>query len=766
MYGDAGASDSSRTWEILAEHVQSLITAWESGHEPPELADFLPAEPPHVRRLTLVELIKVDMEYRWQQPTLVKTIDQYAEQFPDLLGNGVPADLIYEEYHIRRQVGDNVSRDEYLERFPDQADELRRLLGLEGPHISTALFSTEKHEDVNVGDTLDDFELLAQLGKGAFATVFLARQNSLQRLVALKVSSDRGTEAQTLAQLDHPHIVRVYDQRLLPARKLRLLYMQYIAGGTLQPVVEYIRQLPPTERNGSVLLKVLDRSLDLRGASPPSDSPVRQQIDRSGWAEVVCWLGARLALALDYAHRHGVLHRDVKPANVMLAADATPKLVDFNISFSSKLDGATPAAYFGGSLAYMSPEQLEASNPAHQRTPEQLDGRSDIYSLAVMLWELLTGRRPFPDESLQSGWKQLLACMAARRHEGVPPEAIDQLPARLPPGLKDVLLKCLAPDPNHRYATAGELARQLELCLQPQVERLMRPRSHDWRQRARRWALPILAAGGVLPNSMVSGFNILYNVQGIVGNMSPAAQQVFFSRQLLIVNLILYSVGLYICLALSWSVITAIRKHRRGISLETDDLPTLRARCLRLGAYVFYVSVVLWIVSSVLFPGWLRVQLGPEEGLGLSAFLHFFVSQVLCGLLSGTMCFFFVTFFCVRVYYPLLVVPETVDRPDVDDLTRLGRRVWRFVGVAIAMPLLGIAALFTFLVAEPGGQEQLFWVFGTLSIVGVVVLFLSLGVATGIQSDLSALTLAIRPAGEVLPTPSEQFESFWTGSKR
>ena len=115
----------------------------------------------------------------------------------------------------------------------------------------------------------------------------------------------------------------------------------------------------------------------------------------------MCWIGARLAAALDYAHNRGVLHRDIKPANVLLAADGSPKLVDFNVSFSSKLEGATPAAYFGGSLAYMSPEQIEAYNPDHDRKPDELDGRSDIFSLGVVLWELLTGARPFGDDRLE-----------------------------------------------------------------------------------------------------------------------------------------------------------------------------------------------------------------------------------------------------------------------------------------------------------------------------------------------------------------------------
>ena len=79
----------------------------------------------------------------------------------------------------------------------------------------------------------------------------------------------------------------------------------------------------------------------------------------------------QLAQALDYAHQQGVLHRDVKPANVLLSAEGSPKLADFNISFCSQLEGATPAAYFGGSLAYMSPEQLEACNPDHDRKPRR-----------------------------------------------------------------------------------------------------------------------------------------------------------------------------------------------------------------------------------------------------------------------------------------------------------------------------------------------------------------------------------------------------------
>ncbi len=106
--------------------------------------------------------------------------------------------------------------------------------------------------------------------------------------------------------------------------------------------------------------------------------------------------GRRLAESLAYADRRGgVLHRDVKPANVLLTAEGVPKLADFNISYAESVGGSSPpVAYLGGSLAYMSPEQLEACHPGMPGTAADLDTRSDIYALGVMLWELLAGVRP------------------------------------------------------------------------------------------------------------------------------------------------------------------------------------------------------------------------------------------------------------------------------------------------------------------------------------------------------------------------------------
>src|SRR5262249_40646396 len=163
------------------------------------------------------------------------------------------------------------------------------------------------------------------------------------------------------------------------------------------------------------------------------------------------------------------------------------KLADFNIGFSSKVAGATPAAYFGGTVAYMSPEQLEACNPAHDRKPDSLDGKSDLYALAVVLWELLTGERPFVDEQLAAGWRATLQKMPARRSAGVDRELAARVSVDCPPGLLDVLFACPDPEPQKRPADGNELARQLELCLAPKAHTLLAPGRQSWRRLVRQF---------------------------------------------------------------------------------------------------------------------------------------------------------------------------------------------------------------------------------------------------------------------------------------
>lgn len=739
---------ASKTWELLSARVEGWIAAWETSAQPPDLAVHLPAEPAGLRRLCLIELIKVDLEYRRRRSHLWKPLEEYAGEFSEIAASRMPSDLIYEEYHVRKQSGETVDPAEYFRRFPAQKDEVGRLLGLEAPHLTTALFSTDRREQINPGDKLDDFDLLSRLGKGAFATVFLARQRSMQRLVALKVSADRGAEPQTMAQLDHPHIVRVYDQRLVPGRKLRLLYMQYIAGGTLQDVIEYVRQIPDSARSGATLLAAIDASLDRRGEVPPADSPTRERLRRATWAEAVCWLGARLAAALEYAHARGVLHRDIKPANILLGGDATPKLVDFNISFSSKLEGATPAAYFGGSLAYMSPEQLQACHPGHDLKAADLDGRSDVFSLGVLLWELLTGYRPFADGPLEGTWSENLASLLDRRVRGPDPERVRQLPANLPPGLEQVLLGCLAAQREERIATGGDLARQLELCLRPQVQRLIRPPSRGWRYWARRHPLPFLFLAALVPNLIGSVLNIGYNWLAVVEPLGEQAHDVFRNRQIMSLNIVTYSLGIGLCLAIGWSVLTGLWKLGRDEPLPAARWPVLRRQCLRLGERIAATTFGLWAALGTV------VAYGLGDFLRPTQFLHLSASHVLCGLTSATLSFFLIAFICVRAYYPWLVRPGTETEADVNNIIDLGRKVWIYFGLAVSVPFLSVILLVS--IETPLGP----WA-APLGLSGFASFAVAFRLALSIRHDLAALAQVTSPAGESL-SASDTWDSFWS----
>ncbi|MGD9723007.1 MAG: serine/threonine-protein kinase [Pirellulales bacterium] len=734
-------TEPSLVWQQLSERIDALVAAWEKTGEPPELGDFLPAEPATLRQLVLVEAVKVDLEYRWQGRRFPKMLEAYAEQFPELAGaDGLPCDLIYEEFHVRKQRGDAVSVVEYCERFPGRIDELRRLLDLEAPEQTTSLVPTEKPPVYEPGQQIDDFDLLASLGKGAFATVFLARQRSMQRLVALKVSRDRGSEPQTLAQLDHPHIVRVYDQRQLPAHKMRLLYMQYIAGGTLKEVVDHVRQTPPAQRSGATLLAAIDQSLVRNGEQPPADSLTRYRLQHASWPEVVCWLGARLAGALAYAHDHGVLHRDVKPANVLVGPDGHPKLADFNISFS-KLDGATPAAYFGGSLAYMSPEQLEACDPAHKRQPGDLDARSDVYSLGVLLWELLTGWRPFAEDGLAASWSQVLPKMTTIRRSGLPPEALARLPVGCPPSISEVLRKCLVPQADGRHQTAAEVAQELDLCLQPRARSLLHSQG-SWTTTIKRSPVLWTVVIGLLPNIVLSLLNIAYNWQGIVSQLSPEEKQVFLRFQLVGVNTTLYVIGLAYMAYSHGGLIVALSRLARGQRVDPPPAPAVMRKCLTLGSAVAGLSAVLWGCSGFIFPAWMAMVAGPESRLLPEHYAHFVVSNLLCGMIAATQTYYVVTFMALRFCYPWLLQSRTTESHDVTDLSDVVRRGRIFLGITLSVPFIALSAVV--LINFQRG------VIAGLGGVGLAGCALAYWLDLTIRSDAAALASAIKPGGDPL----------------
>ncbi|MFO0818594.1 MAG: serine/threonine-protein kinase [Pirellulales bacterium] len=686
---DLSVESATRVWDEIAVRLDDFLTAWVERDSPPAIADFLPAHPAAVRRLMLEELVKADLEQR-ARVGLLRPLDEYIADFPELaVDREPPVALIYEDFHVRVGRGENVTAGEYLSRYPRHADALRNLLKLNAPRTEASVRRTRAHEQLAAGEQVDDFQLLASVGRGAFASVFLARQLSMQRLVALKVSADRGLEHQTLAQLDHPHIVRVYDQRTLPDRGLRLLYMQFAAGGTLQDVVEALRKVRPPQRTGRIVVEAIDAAMNRVGQLPPEHSPIRRRLTALSWPETVCRLAVPLAQALDYAHREGILHRDVKPANVLLSGEGAPKLADFNISFASPLQDASPAAYFGGSLAYMSPEQLEASHPRQTRRPEDLDARSDLYSLAVLLWELLHGERPFRDEGLCENWSATVDSLLERRCTNqwhVPPDASDDVMAER---LRRVLMRTLDADPNRRPASGAQLARELYLCSQPQAWDLLFAPARGLREFLGRHPVLAYALAIMPPNILAGYFNYWYNERAIIEPLGEPAYRVFY-WVIGAINGLAFPVGLAILLLVVWPLARAVRGLERTPKPTESELTRARRRALRMGHLAAQVGIVEWFVAGFAFP------LCMHWGLGyfpMSAYVHFFFSMVVCGAVAAAFPFFAASDVSLRVFYPALLGQDAVDENERRSLLALGRHAIGYLIAASGVPLLGLLLL-------------------------------------------------------------------------
>jgi tRNA A-37 threonylcarbamoyl transferase component Bud32 len=264
------------------------------------------------------------------------------------------------------------------------------------------------------------YEIVEELGRGAMGTVYRAKDPAMDRVVALKtiisvvLESQQGDEfrerfyreARAAGGLTHPGIVPVFD--VGEHEGVPYMVMEFISGRTLADVVK-------------------------RGE--------RLSVDR------VCEMGQKIAEAIGYAHQHGVVHRDIKPANILLTSREAhgierPKITDFGVAKLAE-GQTTRTGQMVGTPAFMPPEQF---------TGAPIDGRADIFSLGVVLYWLATGEQPFPGDSLTAVSYKVV------HTEPVPPSKLN--PA-VPAGLENIILKCLAKNPEERYQTGEELAHDL-----------------------------------------------------------------------------------------------------------------------------------------------------------------------------------------------------------------------------------------------------------------------------------------------------------------
>lgn len=653
---------------------------------------LIPETLPSAQQLILIELVKLDMAAAAEvnQPRLVDFYEPVLGAY--MPRDHLPLDVVLEEIRWLRSAGQAVDAGEYRSRFPHLAEYFTANQGVDHvEQLDTAVFSGigGRVPELPVGQRIDDFALLKLLGQGAFARVYLARQESMQRLVALKATNRGSEEPQALSRLDHPNIVRVYDQRSIADPPTTLLYMQYVAGGTLADCMGYLRGLPREQWSGQSILESIDSRLLAAGQSVPEQSPVREYVKQLAWPAVVAWIGIRLAEGLDYAHAQSVLHRDVKPANILLASEAMPKLADFNVSCSGLSGQAGAAAYFGGSLAYMSPEQLRVADPTLPDTADQLDGRSDLFALGIVLWELWQGRRPWTVQEVGNTWSSVVQEQLRARQRALTPAHSSQTPGER---LLERALRGLLHDERDRRPQSGtETAARLRLALHPQLAQRFEPEPTSLSGRLLR--LPVLLLAAILifgPNAAASRFNYVYNKTRMVNDFVDTGlvptMDADFRFLANWVNGLVFPVGAVLFWWLVGPVQRIVARAREDKPATAEDIDQLWG----IGFKATWIGGLLWALSGVVFAtGFysMHVEFSIDDAF------HFFISLIMCGGVAWIYPYFGMTLLSILVYYPKVIAPSMLDRNFDQRSRKLLRQCQGYLLSAAAIPLTAVGML-------------------------------------------------------------------------
>jgi eukaryotic-like serine/threonine-protein kinase len=455
----------------------------------------------------------------------VRPEDLLARWPTDAVSDPDIASLLFEDYQQQLRKGAAPQLSHYEQRFPQQKDSLRSLVRqndlLRSLGGSCPSGFTLRLPDV--GDEVFGFKLRHELGRGAFARVFLGEQAELAgRPVVLKVTATDNDEPQTLAQLQHTHIVPVYSLHEDSNAGLRLVCMPYFGGASLSSVLRAVTAECKQPTQGEQFVRALQavqaptsETLRLQ-AVPGSAAPAERQaatlerLTGLSYVQAVAWIIARLAEALQHAHERGIYHRDVKPSNILIGADGEPMLLDFNLATSVHTDAGK--ATVGGTVAYMAPEHLRAMASRNPVLARQVDQRADIYALGMVLFEMLVGERPFEQSASYAPLPALIEAMAVERSQTTP--SLRHHRQDVPWGLESIVRKCLAPGPAQRYQQADELAADLDALLEDRPlrhapELSVAERVQKWVRRHPRFASSSLIAGVAAALLLTAGLVVL-----------------------------------------------------------------------------------------------------------------------------------------------------------------------------------------------------------------------------------------------------------------
>ena len=399
-----------------------------------------------------------------KRPSIETLLDEFDGDRIELL-----RELLRVEVELRKEARERIDPESYFRRFPDAQAIVRSVF----PDHQTTAFRPTRHGIPSLPDGLGDYRLVKKIGEGGMGIVYEAEQKSLgNRRLALKIIKYAGdpngsvvkrfrTEVEAVAQLEHRHIVPVYH--VGEESGVHFYVMRYIEGDNLRKLVKSLKSAVNRRQVSTVL----------RGETEPATPENADSTYRSGWSKIdtlasndviekvskegstvhpnfvknFVRMGIQVATCSDHAHQHGVVHRDIKPANLLLDVDGDVWLTDFGLAMIRDKPGQTASGVLIGTYQYMSPEQAMGSKRVI------VDHRTDIYSLGVTLYELLTLRRAFSGHSREEILRHV-------QFDNPPP--IRKISPRLPRDLETIVMKAMAKDPNARFQSADEMAAELQ----------------------------------------------------------------------------------------------------------------------------------------------------------------------------------------------------------------------------------------------------------------------------------------------------------------